>query len=104
MIVEERIYTIKIGKLKPLLELYEKEGMPVQTRILPRMIGFFTTDIGPLHTIVHMWAYKDFAERETKRAELAADPDWQNYLSKCGEFIERQENRILIPTSFSPLK
>jgi hypothetical protein len=104
MIVEERIYTIKVGKLKHLLELYEKEGMPVQTRILPRMIGFFTTDIGPLHTIVHMWAYENMAERETKRAELAADPDWQKYLSKCGEFIERQENRILVPTSFSPLK
>ena len=44
------------------------------------------------------------AERDRKRAELVADPDWQAYLAKAGDFIERQENRILIPTSFSPLK
>ncbi|MEJ8573148.1 NIPSNAP family protein [Microbaculum marinum] len=104
MIVEERIYTIRIGKLKPYLETYEKYGLPVQTRILPRMVGYFTTEIGPLHTVVHMWAYEDLAERDRRRAELVADPDWQAYLAKAGDFIERQENRILIPTSFSPLK
>jgi hypothetical protein len=104
VIVEERIYTIKVGKLKPLLDLYAAEGMPVQTRILPRMIGYFTTEIGPLSTIVHMWAYENLAERDAKRAELQADPDWQNYLKKSAEFIERQENRILVPTAFSPLR
>ena len=104
MIVEERIYTIKIGKLKAYLDLYEAEGMPVQTRILPRMVGYFTTEIGPLHTVVHMWAYENLAERDEKRAELMRDPDWQRYISKIAEFIERQENRILIPTSISPLR
>jgi hypothetical protein len=104
VIVEERIYTIKIGKLKAYLDLYQAEGLPIQTRILPKMVGYFTTEIGPLHTVVHMWGYQNLAEREAKRAELNADPDWQKYLPKIAEFIEAQENRILIPTSFSPIR
>lgn len=104
MIVEERIYGIKLGKMKNYLDLYVAEGMPIQTRILPRMIGYFTTEIGPLSTVVHMWGYESLAERERKRAELQADPDWQKFLPKIVELIASQENRILIPTAFSPIR
>lgn len=104
MIVEERIYTIKVGKLKAYLDLYEAEGMPIQTRVLPRMIGYFTTEIGPLSTVVHMWGYETLAERDVKRAELMAVPEWRKYLAGVAEFVERQENRILVPTSFSPIR
>lgn len=104
MIVEERIYTIKVGKIPAYMKLYETEGMPIQTRILPRMVGYFTTEIGPLSTVVHMWGYDSMAERGQKRAELAADPGWQAYVAKIAEYIEGQENRILIPTAFSPIR
>jgi NIPSNAP len=104
MIVEERIYTIKLGKMGAYLNLYETVGMPIQTRILPRMIGYFTTEIGPLSTAVHLWGYDSLAEREQKRAELMLDPDWLKYIPRISELIERQENRILIPTSFSPIR
>ncbi|MBM3557608.1 MAG: NIPSNAP family protein, partial [Alphaproteobacteria bacterium] len=35
---------------------------------------------------------------------LAASPDWQAYLKKGTALLVKMENRILIPTSFSPLK
>lgn len=104
MIVEERIYRIRLGKMKDYLDLYAAEGMPIQTRILPRMIGYFTTEIGPLSSVVHLWGYDSLAEREQKRAELMADPAWQAYLPKIAAFIETQENRILVPTAFSPIR
>ncbi len=104
MIVEERIYKIRLGKMKDYLDLYVAEGMPIQTRILPRMIGYFTTEIGTLSSVVHLWGYESLAERERKRAELMAEPAWQAYLPRIAEFIESQENRILVPTAFSPIK
>jgi hypothetical protein len=104
MIVEERIYTLFVGKAPEYLDLYEREGLPIQTRILPRMIGYFTTEIGPLNTIVHMWGYADLAERTEKRAQLGADPGWKAYVGKVRPLIQSQETRILVPAPFSPIR
>ena len=102
MIVEQRTYTLQIGAAPKYLELYEAEGLAIQSRILGRMVGYFSSDIGALHQIVHMWAYKDYAEREQRRAVLNADPGWKAYLPKVRPLQISQENKILIPAPFSP--
>ncbi len=102
MIVEQRTYTLKIGAVPKYLALYEAEGMAVQREILGRMVGYFSTDIGTLHQIVHMWAYDSYDERAQRRAKLGADPRWQAYVAKIREFQISQENKILIPAPFSP--
>ena len=102
MIIEQRTYSLHIGAVPKYLALYEAEGLPVQRSILGRMVGYFSSDIGALHQIVHMWAYKDYAERTERRGKLMADPRWQAYALKIREFQISQENKILIPAPFSP--
>lgn len=102
MIVEQRTYSLRIGTVPEYLALYEAEGLPVQRELLGRMVGYFASDIGSLHQIIHMWAYKSYDEREKRRARLASDPRWKAYLPKIRGFQISQENRILIPASFSP--
>ena len=102
MIVEERIYSLHIGAVPKYLEQYEAEGLHIQRPILGRMVGYFSTEIGPMHQIVHMWAYKDLAERAERRAKLTADPRWKAYALKTRDLQISQENKILIPAPFSP--
>jgi hypothetical protein len=104
VIVEERTYTLEVGKVAEYLRLYEEEGLAIQTRILPRMVGYFSTEIGTLNQIVHLWAYEDLEERRRKRAELVADEEWLAYVAKVRPLILHQENRILIPAPFSPIR
>lgn len=104
MIVEERIYTLHPGKLPEYLRLYESEGMAIQTRILGRMVGYFTTDIGPLNQVIHMWGYDSLDERGRRRAEMAADPGWKSYVAKIQPLVRTMENKILLPTAFSPIR
>ena len=103
MIVEERTYTLEVGKVAEYMRLYEEEGLAIQTRILPRMIGYFSTEVGTLNQVVHLWAYQDLDERARKRAELVADEEWRAYVAKVRPLILHQENRILVPASFSPV-
>lgn len=103
MIVEERIYVLAPGKVRAYLDAYESEGMAIQKPILGRMVGYFSTEVGPLNQIVHMWAYDDMNDRMRRRAELAADSRWQAYLSKVRGFVVSQENKILMPAPFSPV-
>ena len=104
MIVEERIYTLEVGKAPEYLRLYEQEGLAIQTPILGNLIGYFSSEIGELNLIVHMWGYESFEERTRRRAELMADAGWQAYVAKVRPLVLRQENRILIPAPFSPIR
>lgn len=103
MIVEERVYTIAAGQLPTYLEAYTAGPLELQKRILGNLLGYFTTDFGPLSTLVHLWGYASLEERTRRRAELAQEPEWQAYLAKCTPLIVKMENRLLIPTAFSPI-
>jgi hypothetical protein len=100
MVVEMRSYTLQPGKIASYLKLYEGEGMAIQKRILGRMVGYYSTEIGPLNQVVHMWAYEDLKERAEKRAVLAADPGWQAYVAKMIPMMVTQESKILNPAPF----
>jgi hypothetical protein len=102
VIVEERIYTLHPGQAPEYLRLYAAEGLEIQRAILGRMVGYFSTEAGPLNQIVHLWAYRDLAERAERRARLGADPGWQAYLKKIRPLIVGQENKLLVPAAFSP--
>lgn len=105
MIVDLRTYTMVPGRLGAFLEVYEKEGLPIQIKHLGKPIGYFTTEIGTLNQVVHIWGYKSQADREQRRAAMEADPEWIAYRKKSGAAgnIQHQENKILKSTSFSPL-
>ena len=104
MIVEERIYRIRTGRMSRYLQLVREEGLAIQQPILGHLVGYFTTEIGALSQVTHMWAYADLEDRRRRRQQLADDPRWQAFLPKLSENIEQAENRILLPTDFSPLR
>ena len=102
MIVEQRIYTLKPGKTAAYLMLYRERGLAIQTHHLGRLVGYFTSEFGPLNQIIHLWAYEDHTDRERRRAALFADPRWTEVVTNLYDMIAQMENRILIPTAFSP--
>lgn len=104
MIVEQREYHVHTGKLPELVSLYETEGNALQQEFLGTFVGAFTTDVGELSTYTHMWAYESYAERAERRTRLQADERWKAFLGRIQPLIHTQRNRILLPTSFSPLR
>ena len=104
MIVEQRDYHVHTGKLGELVALYESEGIAIQREILGNLLGWFTTDVGALSTVVSMWGYDSAAEREERRVRLGQSERWQQFLPKIQPLIHTQQNRILKPTSFSPIR
>jgi NIPSNAP len=104
VIVEERSYHVYTGKLAEVVKLYDQEGSPVQQEILGNLIGAFTVDVGDVSTIVHLWGYDSYADREQRRAVLQADQRWKDFLPKIQPLIHTQRTRILLPTAYSPVR
>ncbi len=105
MIIEQRTYDIKPGKLAAYLKTYETKGKPVQWEILGTPVGWYVSnDIGELSQVVHMWQYASLDERAARRAKLSADPRWQAYLADGLDHVQTMRNKILAPAPFFPGK
>jgi hypothetical protein len=104
VIVEQRDYHVFTGRLNELVGLYDEEGIRLQQAHLGGLVAAFTTDIGALSTYTSLWRYESFADREERRARLQADDRWRAFLGKIQPLIHTQHNRILLPTTFSPLR
>lgn len=97
MIYEVRTYDLKPHSV-PEAEKRFGEAYEYRKKLSP-LAAFWHTEIGPLNQIIHVWPYKDMAERERIRAEAVAAGNWP---PKIGEFIVNMRTEIFIPFPFSP--
>ncbi len=102
MIFDHRTYRVRPGTLPKQMALYKEFGYAAQCRNLGKPVLYATTEVGDVNSYVHVWAYKDIAERAAKRAAMLADPDWQTYMKKSAEagYLVEQENKILVGSEF----
>ena len=104
VIVEQRDYHVTRASSASSSRCTRSEGIVIQQEVLGGFLGAFTTDVGALSTYTSMWRYDSFAQREERRAALQARDDWKAFLGKIQPLIHTQQNRILTPTAFSPIR
>ncbi|WP_420349301.1 NIPSNAP family protein [Pelagibius sp.] len=102
MLLDVRTYRVKPNTMKAHFDLYEQYGKPAQTRHLGQPLAYLRTETGDPNEYVHIWVYKDAGDRETKRAAMQADPDWQDYLRRSAELgaLISQSNKLMAPVDF----
>jgi hypothetical protein len=105
VLIDHRTYRVRPGTMQAHLDIYEQYGFAAQTRHIGKPVAYMFAESGDLNTIVHIWAYENAGDRETKRAAMAADPDWQTYLKKNREagYLENQVTKLMIPAKFAPI-
>ena len=101
MVVDFRAYTLKVGSVAAFLELFQKEGLEPQQRILGNFMGLYRTPrrCQPNHHDVRLCRCGRAPER---RAALYKDPAFAAYLVKARAFIDKQEVRLLVPAACNP--
>ncbi len=106
MLLDHRTYTVRPGTMNLHLKIYEEYGRATQVKHLGEPLAYLITESGEINTYVHIWKYKDAADRMTKRTAMQADPGWHQYLSKSAEagYLIKQENKLMTPAPFFPLK
>ncbi len=97
MIYEIRTYQIAPGSLA---EVEKRFGDAYQYRKkYSELTAFLHTEVGPLNEIVHIWGYKDLADRARVRGESSKEANWP---PKIQEFIRQMRSEIVNPFSFIP--
>ena len=100
-IYEFRTYTYGPGSIPKVIESWGQR-IKQRTALSPLIFAGFT-DIGALNQWVHVWAYKNMADRETRRAQAMKPGVWPPPRPEGGAPL-RQTSTFAVPAAFSPLK
>lgn len=106
-IFEMRTYTYLPGELSVIQKSWES-ALPVRLQFGP-VCAVWYSEIGALNKFIHIWPYASLEQREDIRKKAHATGLWP-----AGKKAEKeggrdyklssQENKILMPSSFSPLQ
>jgi hypothetical protein len=96
MIYEVRTYRLKPRMVPGFIEAFGKAYENGRKQLSP-LAAFFYSEVGPLNEVMHIWAYKDLAEREAVRAEAIATGVWPPAVS---DMIHQMNSEIFKPFPF----
>src|SRR5260370_292641 len=96
MIYELRTYTVKPGDLGDMIKAASTVSRDIRGDDYGKLEGYWSTEIGPLNQVMHLWSYSDFDERTRLRGELAKNSRWSGeYLPLIRPLLMRQDIRLL---------
>jgi hypothetical protein len=96
MIYELRTYTVKPGTLGDMVKAASTLSREIRGDNFGKLEGYWSTEIGQLNQVMHLWSYSDLNERARLRAELAKNARWTGeYVALIRPFLARQEVRLL---------
>jgi hypothetical protein len=99
-IYEMRIYTFLPGVMNELVQAWG-EAIPAREKYSPLAAGMYT-ELGGLNKWCHIWPYENFAARDRIRGEARQAGVWPPQGSWRQSMV-KQETKVLIPASFSPM-
>jgi hypothetical protein len=102
-IVEEQTLSLLPGSLPKYWDAYARLGTEAIAPLAANLIGCFFTLIGPLHQIVHLWRFDDFADRERRLASVAEHDGWRVFVNEVKPMAVGQQSRLTRPVAVAPM-
>jgi hypothetical protein len=96
MIYELRTYTLRPGTQGAMIKAASTVSLDIRGNNYGKLEGYWSTEIGPLNQVMHLWSYSSFDERTRLRGELAKNPRWTGeYTPLIHPLLVRQDIRLL---------
>ncbi|MBS3755264.1 MAG: NIPSNAP family protein [Desulfobacterales bacterium] len=103
-IYEKRTYSVKIGQMPEVSRLYSEEGWPAINAggFGKYLVGYFISDTGPLHQLVHLWRFDSDSERRDFWNRLFSDEKFMAFAVQIRPLLDAQEVQLLHPAPWGP--
>lgn len=101
---EQRTYSIRVGEMAEAVRLYSEEGYPVLEAegFSKHLVGYFISDTGRLHQLVHLWRFEDDDTRRAHWKRLYASEAFGAFVVKLRPLIDRQDVQLLTAAPWGP--
>lgn len=101
---EQRIYDVKVGQMPEAQRLYREIGWPALDKggHAKRLVGYFVSDTGALHQLMHLWKYEDDAERRAHWAGVFADAEFMRFATQFRPLVNEQRVQLFTAAPWGP--
>ena len=105
---ELRTYTYPLGTLGKVMHAWER-AMPMRDALGAPVAAIWSSQIGALNTLTHLWPYQSLQQREDIRKKIRETGMWPPFKldeaeGGSGYEILSQNNKLMLPAAFSPLQ
>lgn len=103
-VYEKRTYDIGVGKMADVVRLYRDEGYPALEAggFSDNLVGYFLSDTGRLHQLIHIWRFDDDEARRDFWKRLFADEQFMGFAGQLRPNILAQEVQLLSSAPWGP--
>jgi len=101
MIHEFRQYKLKTGAIPAYLDAFERLALPAARKHM-RLLSFWTSDIGALGYVFHLWEFDSHEHREEAYAKMRAEASYRDEFAPIAlPLVEEMHSTILTPVGFA---
>lgn len=103
-IYEKRTYSVTVGQMTEVIRLYSTLGYPALEAggFSKKLIGYFTSDTGELHQLMHLWRFDSDDDRRAFWKRLFEDQDFMAFAKQLRPLIKTQSNQLLLAAPWGP--
>jgi hypothetical protein len=103
-IYEKRTYSVVVGQMSEVVRLYSTLGWPALEAggFSKNLMGYFISDTGELHQLVHLWRFESDEARREFWKKLFADSDFMAFAKQLRPLVKTQGNQLLLAAPWGP--
>jgi len=103
-IYELRTYQVYVGQMGEAIKVYTDFGWPALQKggFDAKLVGYFKSDTGALHQLVHLWKFDDDADRRNHWDTLFQDKDFMAFAGKIRPLVMTQNIQLLTAAPWGP--
>jgi hypothetical protein len=104
VIYERRTYSVKVGQMAEAIRLYSEEGWPALDKggFGENLVGYFVSDTGQLHQLMHIWRFQSDADRRDFWKRLFVDDEFMKFAVQIRPLIQNQEIQLFTGAPWGP--
>lgn len=103
-VYEKRTYSVTVGQMAEVVRLYSTLGWPAMEAggFAKNLIGYFISDTGELHQLVHLWRFDSDDDRRAFWKRLFEDADFMVFAKQLRPLVKIQDNQLLLAAPWGP--
>jgi len=101
---EKRTYQVPPGRMPEVVALYKELAWPAMEAggFSKNLVGYFISDTGPLHQLIHIWRFDGDEGRRDFWKRLYADAGFMAFAVKVRPILMSQEVQLMNPAGWGP--
>jgi hypothetical protein len=104
VVYEKRTYSVKVGEMQEVKRLYSTEGWPALSAAgcEKKLLGYFTSDTGDLHQLIHLWRFESDEDRRGFWSRVYENERFVDFARKLRPLINTQNVQLMLAAPWGP--